>query len=172
MQIRNKSEINQKKILYSFQQENLLLCVFFSCFIGRNDSRNAPGSIPYFIYFNCYNLICCHMLEKAFLNLLKLFSLIMSLFIFSQYFFQQILPSGQCGVTPHYLYRHSITLDSGFRFFIIINLFIGDVVQLLSLPHSLIQLSLNSGSAQVQTLLAACRRFAMVRISDNVPGWK
>ena len=31
--------------------------------------------------------------------------------------------------------------------------------------------SLNSGSAQVQTLLAACRRFAVVRISDNGPGW-
>ena len=30
----------------------------------------------------------------------------------------------------------------------------------------------NSDSAQVQTLLAACRRFAMVRISDNGPGWK
>ena len=27
-------------------------------------------------------------------------------------------------------------------------------------------------SAQVQTLLAACRRFAMVRISGNGPGWK
>ena len=38
--------------------------------------------------------------------------------------------------------------------------------------HNFIQLSLNSGSAQVQTLLAACRRFAMVRISDNGPGWK
>ena len=35
-----------------------------------------------------------------------------------------------------------------------------------------VQLSLNSGSAQVQTLLAACQRFTMVRISDNVPGWK
>ena len=46
------------------------------------------------------------------------------------------------------------------------------VVQWLSLLHNLIQLSLNSGSAQVQTLLAACRRYAMVRISDNGPGWK
>ena len=35
-----------------------------------------------------------------------------------------------------------------------------------------VQLSLNSGSAQVQTLLAASRRFAMVRISDNGAGWK
>ena len=43
------------------------------------------------------------------------------------------------------------------------------VVQWLSLLHNFIQLSLNSGSAQVQTL---CRRFAMVRISDNGPGWK
>ena len=34
------------------------------------------------------------------------------------------------------------------------------------------QLSLNSGSAQVQILLVACRRFEMVRISDNGPGWK
>ena len=42
----------------------------------------------------------------------------------------------------------------------------------LSLLHNFIQLSLNSGSAQVQILLAACRRFAMVRISDNGLGWK
>ena len=35
-----------------------------------------------------------------------------------------------------------------------------------------IQQSLNSGSAQVQMLLAACRRFAMLRISDNGPFWK
>ena len=32
--------------------------------------------------------------------------------------------------------------------------------------------SRNSGSAQVQILLAACQRFEMVRISDNGPGWK
>ena len=32
--------------------------------------------------------------------------------------------------------------------------------------------SLNSGSAQVQILLAVCQIFAMVRISDNGPGWK
>ena len=32
--------------------------------------------------------------------------------------------------------------------------------------------SLNSGSAQVQNLLAVCRRFAMVRISDNGLDWK
>ena len=44
-----------------------------------------------------------------------------------------------------------------------------DLVKLL---HNFIHLSLNSGSAQVQTLLAACWRFAMVRISDNGPGWK
>ena len=35
----------------------------------------------------------------------------------------------------------------------------------MSLLHNFIQLNLNSGSAQVQTLLAACQRFAMVRIS-------
>ena len=40
------------------------------------------------------------------------------------------------------------------------------------LMHNFNQLSLNSGSAQVQTLPAACRIFAMVRISDNGPGWK
>ena len=33
-----------------------------------------------------------------------------------------------------------------------------------------LQQSLNLGSAQVQILLAACRRFVMVRISDNGPG--
>ena len=48
----------------------------------------------------------------------------------------------------------------------------GVVVQWLSLLHNFIQLSLNSGSAQVQILLAACWRFVMVRISDNGPGWK
>ena len=42
----------------------------------------------------------------------------------------------------------------------------------LSLLHNFIQLSLNSDSAQVQTLLTACWRFAMVRISDNGPCWK
>ena len=44
--------------------------------------------------------------------------------------------------------------------------------QWLLLLHNFIQLSLNSGSAQVQTLLAACRKFEMVRISDNGPDWK
>ena len=38
--------------------------------------------------------------------------------------------------------------------------------------HNFIQLSLNSGSAQVQILLAECQRIWMVRISDNSPGWK
>ena len=33
-------------------------------------------------------------------------------------------------------------------------------------------LGLNSGSAQIQILLAACRRFGMVRISENGNGWK
>ena len=46
------------------------------------------------------------------------------------------------------------------------------VVQWLSLLHNFIQQSLNSRSAQVQILLAACRRFAMVMISDNGSGWK
>ena len=38
----------------------------------------------------------------------------------------------------------------------------------LSLLHKFMQLTLHSDSAQVQTLLAACRRFAMVRISDSL----
>ena len=36
----------------------------------------------------------------------------------------------------------------------------------------LIQQSSNSGSAQVQILLTTCRRFAMVRISDDGLGWE
>ena len=40
----------------------------------------------------------------------------------------------------------------------------------ITTAHNLIQLTLNWGSTQVQTLLAACRRFAVVRTSDN--GWK
>ena len=46
------------------------------------------------------------------------------------------------------------------------------VVQWLSLLHRFNQRNLNSSSAQVQTLFVACRRFAMVRISYNGPGWK
>ena len=46
------------------------------------------------------------------------------------------------------------------------------VVQWLSLLHNFIQLSMNSGSVQIQTLLAACRSFTIVRISDNGPSWK
>ena len=46
----------------------------------------------------------------------------------------------------------------------------GVVVRWLSLLHNLTQLHLSSGSAQVQTVIAACQRFAMVRISDNGPG--
>ena len=42
----------------------------------------------------------------------------------------------------------------------------------LVLDSNFIQLSLNSDSAQVQTLFSACQIFAMVRISDNGPGWK
>ena len=42
----------------------------------------------------------------------------------------------------------------------------------LSLLYNFNQLSLNSGSVQVQTLLAVCQRFAMVRISDNGSSWK
>ena len=41
------------------------------------------------------------------------------------------------------------------------------LLQWLSLLHNFIQLSLNSGSLQVQILLTMCWRFAMVRISDN-----
>ena len=48
----------------------------------------------------------------------------------------------------------------------------GAVVRWLSLLHNFIQLILNSGSAQVQILLTVCRRFAIVRISDNDPRWK
>ena len=40
------------------------------------------------------------------------------------------------------------------------------VVQRLSLLHNFIQQSLNSGSAQARILLEACRRLAMVRISE------
>ena len=42
---------------------------------------------------------------------------------------------------------------------------------LLSLPHNFFQQNLNSGSLQVQILLIACQRSAMVRISDS-PDWK
>ena len=42
----------------------------------------------------------------------------------------------------------------------------------LLLLCNFIQLSLNLGSAGAQTLLTACWRFAMVRISGNGPGWK
>ena len=41
------------------------------------------------------------------------------------------------------------------------------VVQRLSLLHSFIQLTLNSGSPLVQILLAECRRFGKIRISHN-----
>ena len=40
-----------------------------------------------------------------------------------------------------------------------------------ALPN-FIQQSLNSEYARVQILLAACRRFAMVKISNCVPSWK
>ena len=42
----------------------------------------------------------------------------------------------------------------------------------LSLLHNFIQQSLNSNAPQVQILPAACQRSAMVRISENGPGWK
>ena len=45
----------------------------------------------------------------------------------------------------------------------------GPVVYLLSILHNFIQQSLNLDSEQVEILLAACRRFAMMRISDNGP---
>ena len=47
----------------------------------------------------------------------------------------------------------------------------GAVLWCLSLLHNFIQLSLNSGSTKVQTLLTACQRFAMVKISDNGHGY-
>ena len=51
-------------------------------------------------------------------------------------------------------------------------LFSGAVVQCLSILRNFIQRSLSSGSAQVQILLADCRRFALVGFSDNGPNWK
>ena len=48
-------------------------------------------------------------------------------------------------------------------------LWFGAVVQWLSLLHNFIQQSLNSGSAQVQTLLAVFWTFTMVRISASGP---
>ena len=45
----------------------------------------------------------------------------------------------------------------------------GTVLQWLSLLHNFIQLSLKPGFAQVQTLLVACQRFAMVRIRVGQP---
>ena len=41
-----------------------------------------------------------------------------------------------------------------------------------ALLHNFIQQSLNSSFAQVQILLAACRRFEILRISDSSSGWK
>ena len=46
------------------------------------------------------------------------------------------------------------------------------VVKWLSVLYNFIQQSLISGFAQIQNLLAACWRFAIVRIFDNGPGWK
>ena len=43
----------------------------------------------------------------------------------------------------------------------------GAAVLWLSLLRNFIHQRLNSGSAQVQVLYAACQRFAMVRISGN-----
>ena len=43
----------------------------------------------------------------------------------------------------------------------------GTVMQWLSLLHIFIKLSLNSGFSQVQTLVAACLKFALVRISGK-----
>ena len=48
----------------------------------------------------------------------------------------------------------------------------GAVVWWLSLLHNFIHLSLNPGSAEVQILRAASRRFAMVRITDYGLSWK
>ena len=42
------------------------------------------------------------------------------------------------------------------------------VAQWLSLLHYYIQLDMNSGSAQVEIMIAACQRSVIVRISDMV----
>ena len=47
-----------------------------------------------------------------------------------------------------------------------------EMVEWLLLLHNFIQLTLKTGSAQVQILLAACGRFAMVSVSDNALDWK
>ena len=44
----------------------------------------------------------------------------------------------------------------------------GAVVQWLSLLHNFILISLSSGSAEVQILLAVCRRFAIVSVAGDV----
>ena len=53
-----------------------------------------------------------------------------------------------------------------------ISLIIKGMLLWLSLLHNFIQQSLNSGSTQIQILLAACGRFKMVKISDSGPTWK
>ena len=55
---------------------------------------------------------------------------------------------------------------------LILRYYLGAVVSWLSLVQNFIQQILNSGSAQMQILFVSCTRFAMVRISDNGPGWK
>ena len=44
-----------------------------------------------------------------------------------------------------------------------------ELVLQLSLRHNFIQQTLNSGFAQIQILLAACQRLAMMRMSDRSP---
>ena len=46
------------------------------------------------------------------------------------------------------------------------------IMVFITLLHDFIQQSLNSGSAQVQILLGASQRIAMMRISDNGLSWK
>ena len=46
------------------------------------------------------------------------------------------------------------------------------VKKCLSVINNFFQQILNSSSAQIQILLAACQMFAMVKTSDNGTGWK
>ena len=68
--------------------------------------------------------------------------------------------------------RTDLFLFFNYKFSIFSYYIISLYISPLSLLHSFIQQSLNSGSAQVQTLLMACWRFVMARISNNGPSWK
>ena len=64
------------------------------------------------------------------------------------------------------------TVSSPVVFLIVTSVILIIVGWCLSLHHSFIQQSLRSGFGQVQILLAACQKFAMVRICDIGPSWK